>query len=350
MSRKSADTNRRSFMQTLAMVGIGGQTLLTSGSLKAAAVEGKVSVDGAQGWPDMAYRTLGRTGFKASRLAFGCGAALSRSRKDRLLNVALESGVNVFDVGTGRYYNDAERNLAPFLADHRDEIFLISKGMTGIDVGPGDSVSLDQHKQAAKNWTTLMEESLRDLSVDNIDAYYQMGQNNDELIASEELYRAFQNAKAAGKVSYYGFSSHENAQSLLETAIETGWYDIAMLAMTPGGWYDWAGKTLLEDSPPMTGIEPLLNRAREAGIALVGMKAARYIAGRSWLGWGDEEAFDEHYDEAFLKTRLSAFQRSYAYVLGHGMDLVNADIQNFLHLQENFEAAATAHGYFGDVA
>jgi aryl-alcohol dehydrogenase-like predicted oxidoreductase len=309
-----------------------------------------VSVDGAQGWPQMARRTLGRTGFEASRLSFGCGAALSRGRKDKLLNVALESGVNVFVVGTGRYYNDAERNLAPFLKEHRDEIFLISKGMTAIEVGPGEPVSLEQHQQAAKNWTTLLEESLRDLEVDQIDAYYQMGANNTDLIGSEELYGAFQKARAAGKVKYYGFSSHENAQALLEKAIETGWYDVAMLAMTPGGWYDWNGKSLLDGTPPMQQIQPLLARAKEAGIGLIGMKAARYIAGRNWLGWGDETAFDAHYSEAFLKTKLSAFQRSYAYVLGHGMDLVNADIQNFLHLRENFEAAATSHGYFGDVA
>ncbi|MDA1077115.1 MAG: aldo/keto reductase, partial [Proteobacteria bacterium] len=257
MTRKFWLSDRRSFMKKMAMVGIGGQAFLASGNLRAAAVEGKVSVDGAQGWPAMAQRTLGRTGFEASRLTFGCGAALSRGRKDKLLNVALESGVNVFDVGTGRYYNDAERNLAPFLKEHRDDIFLISKGMTAIEVGPGEPVSLEQHQQAAKNWTTLMEESLRDLEVDQIDAYYQMGANNADLIGSEEMYGAFQKAKAAGKVKYYGFSSHENAQALLEKAIETGWYDVAMLAMTPGGWYDWNGKALLEGTPPMQQIQPL---------------------------------------------------------------------------------------------
>jgi hypothetical protein len=38
---------------------------------------------------------------------------------------------------------------------------------------------------------------------------------------------------------------------------------------------------------------------------------------------------------------LNPFQRAYAYVLGHGLDVVNADMQNFKHLEENIIAAVT---------
>ena len=80
------------------------------------------------------------------------------------------------------------------------------------------------------------------------------------------------------------------------------------------------------------------------------MKAGRLLAGRRFLGGGNDKVFDKHYDPRFLQARLSAFQRSYAYVLAHGLDVVNADIQTFLQLRENFEAAATSHRYFGNVA
>jgi hypothetical protein len=33
-------------------------------------------------------------------------------------------------------------------------------------------------------------------------------------------------------------------------------------------------------------------------------------------------------------------------VLEHGLDAVNADMQNDSHLKENFVAAATSHQYF----
>ena len=86
----------------------------------------------------------------------------------------------------------------------------------------------------------------------------------------------------------------------------------------------------------MTQIRPLLDSAREAGIGLVGMKAGRFLAGRAWLGWGNPDAFDKYYDDNLLKAKLSEFQRSYAYVLEHGLDVVNADMQSMLHLKENF--------------
>jgi len=49
---------------------------------------------------------------------------------------------------------------------------------------------------------------------------------------------------------------------------------------------------------------------------------------------------------ALLRPGLSAFQRSYAFVLEHGLDVVNADMQSFAHFRENFVAAATAPEYF----
>ena len=58
---------------------------------------------------------------------------------------------------------------------------------------------------------------------------------------------------------------------------------------------------------------------------------------------------DRYYDDKLLKAKLSAFQRSYAFVLENGLDVVNADMQNLLHLKENFVAAATSSDYF-DVA
>ena len=57
----------------------------------------------------------------------GCGAALSRKPGDRMLNAAFDRGVNVYDVGTSKYYGAAERHLSAFAREKRDEIFLISK-------------------------------------------------------------------------------------------------------------------------------------------------------------------------------------------------------------------------------
>ena len=336
-------TNRRRFFQYAAALGIGGQTLIRSGDLKAAAFDAKEAV--SLPWPEMQYRTLGRTGFKASRLIFGCGAALSRTAKDRLLNTSLEAGVNVFDVGFGRYYDMAERNMQGFLAQHRDRLFLISKAYIGAQVQPGERVTAADARNAAAIWLEYLEESLRDLGQEHVDAYYLMASNNTDVVGSDEVLSAFEKAKAAGKVSYFGLSTHQNAEAVLETAIDSGFYDLAMIAITPGGWYDWESKGILEGTPPMVELRPQLDRAREAGIGLIGMKAVRYIAGRSFLGRGNSKAFDEHYSPELMQAQLSPFQRSYAFVLENGLDCVNADIQSYDQLRENHIAAATAQQF-----
>jgi aryl-alcohol dehydrogenase-like predicted oxidoreductase len=342
-------TDRRSFLRALAVLGVGGRTLLRSGDARAAVYATRSAAGRDVIWPDLGRRKLGRTGFEGSRLVFGCGAALSRGPKDDLLEAALDAGINVFDNGSGRYYGDAEINLAPFLKRHRpkrDEIFLISKAMTYLDVEPNETITLAQSRQAAATWSELLAQSLRELEVDYVDAYYVMASNNPSIVKSEEIRRAFEKAREAGQVKHLGLSTHQNAQRVLVAAMETGWYDLAQIAITPAGWYDFVDRNILPGSAPMSGITPFLDRVRESGIGLIGMKAGRHLAGRKFLGWGKPDAFDDYYDERFMKTALSPFQRSYAYVLAHGLDAVNADMQSFAHLEQNVTAAASSSTYF----
>lgn len=343
---RKGTTNRRTFLQYLGMLGVGGQTLLQSRDARAAVYAARDAIGESVPWPKMTYRKLGRTNFEASRLVFGCGAALSRRPNDRLLQAAFDAGINVFDVGFRGYYRDAERNLAPFIKKVRDKVFLISKGVVPLEVRPDQKINLRQARSGASGWLKLMDQSLRELDVDHVDAYYLMGSNNPSIIGSEEIHRAFEKAKQAGKVSHLGLSTHQNAQKTLDMAVQTGWYDLAMIAITPAGWYDWSDKSILAGSKPLVELQPVLARARESGMGLVGMKAGRYLAGRKFLGWGKADAFDEHYDNAFLKSGLSPFQRSYAFVLAHGLDVVNADMQSFAHLHENVAAAATSSQHF----
>ncbi len=296
--------------------------------------------------PPMTYRKLGRTNFMSSRLVFGGGAALAGGKGVRLLDRALEAGINHFDVGSNVYYRGAERSLAPFLKNNRDKVWVASKAPVMIRVKPGESINTEQAKTAASTWTKLLEASLKDLASDHINAYYLMAADNPSLVGSEEMYDAFLKAKKAGKVGYFGLSTHKNAQKLLEVAIDTKWYDVAMIGITPAGWYDWDTHDLLPGTPSLVELEGLLKRAQSAGIGLVGMKAVRHLAAESAMGKGDPTAFDRFYPKAFLTSSLSSFQRAYAYVLEHGLDVVNADMQNFKHLEENIIAAATAGAYF----
>ena len=105
----------------------------------------------------------------------------------------------------------------------------------------------------------------------------------------------------------------------------------------------------------MKTLRPFLDKARNAGIGLVGMKAARHIALNPYDGMAskvlgatgaDPSLYDTHYDEKLMKSGLNPFQRSYAYLLENGMDVVNSDMQNFKHFEENVLAARDSHTYF----
>ena len=296
----------------------------------------------------MTYRKLGKTNFMSSRLVFGCGAALTGGKAVKLLESSFEQGINFYDVGTDVYYKGAERHLSAFLKRHRDDVWVTSKGMIRPtpDREFGKLMSVAEGKEAAKFWVELMERSLKDLDVEYMDAYYLMGVGDAAIVRSEELYAAFLKAKEQGKVGHYGVSTHKDAANILTAMAETGWYDVAMIAITPAGWYDWDSKSLLQDTDNMKQLQPVLAKAREAGIGLMGMKTARFLAGKEWLGKGDDSAFDSHYDDKLMKSNLSGIQRSYAYVLENGMDVVNADMQSFEHMEANLQVARTSHEYF----
>ena len=139
----------------------------------------------------MAYRRLGRTNWMASRLAFGCGAALTGGKGVRLLERTFEAGVNYYD--TGRPYGDSERQLAPFLKAHRDDIWVVSKAA---HMGwPDKRIRPDQGREAAKLYSEQLEESLRELQTDYIDAYMIMGIEDEGFVRSQELYDAFLQAR-----------------------------------------------------------------------------------------------------------------------------------------------------------
>lgn len=331
-------TPRRKFIRNMALLTVGSHALLRTGSLNAAVSEADALR--MKGWPEMQYTTLGRTKFRASRLVYGCGAALSRRKMDRSLNAAFDHGVNVYDVGTSQYYAAAERNLAEFVKNKRDKIFLISKSW--LEASRDEEPSVERAKEIASKWRSAMEKSLSELGQDHVDAYYTMDAKNPSLVRNEEIYREFERAKEAGKVTYFGLSTHDNAENVLLAATETGWYDLAMVAITPAGWYDWATRNVLKDSPTMAELKPVFDKARDAGIALVGMKVARHLAGAMFGGRAAKEAYDSHYSKSLQESDFSPFQKAYAFALEHGMDVVNADIQSFDILEENFIAAATS--------
>jgi len=96
---------------------------------------------------------FGRTGHQSSRVIFGAAGLAANNAKltDRVMTQLMDAGVNHID--TARSYGDSEIALAPFLAEHRSEVFLASK--TG--------------KRDGTEARAELEESLARMGVDQID-------------------------------------------------------------------------------------------------------------------------------------------------------------------------------------
>ena len=345
---QSPAMGRRDFMAVSAAAVAGAAVVAPSASVLAQTGAGTDGLIHRNERPDkMTYRKLGRTNFMSSRLVFGCGAALQGGKGVNLLERAFEEGVNFFDVGSNSYYKQSENNLAPFMKRRRADIWVTSKApiRLGTVLREEDELTVELAKQAADIWTRLLEASLKDLDTDYIDAYYIMMVDHPAIVKCAEIREAFDKAKAAGKVGHFGISTHRRANVCLEAAVEAGWYDLAMIAVTPAGWFDMAAMGPVRNGPDLKGMRPSLDKAREAGIGLIGMKTGRFLAPMAEGGRNKTDAFDTFYGEKLLGATLSPFQRAYAYVLENGLDVMNADMQNFGHFEENLVAARTSHEY-----
>ena len=346
--------NRRDFIKTSAAAAV----VTGAAALQpAASAQANNDLNYRNHRPDvMPYQKLGKTNFMSSRLVFGGGGALIAGRGVRLLERAYESGINFYDLGTDVYYKGAEKSFAPFYKKYRDDVFLVSKAMVRADIrfrGADKPTSASEAATYAAYWLERLDASLKDLETDHIDAYYLMGVDNPEVVKSEELGNAFLKAKEAGKVDHFGISTHTNAQACLEAAVETGWYSLAQIAITPSGWFDLRGMEPVEMEGGLVALRPVLDRARQAGIGLIAMKVALYMAAAPYTGSDkrDDQSprpaiFDKHYDPKFLASGLTPFQRAYSYVLAHGIDATNADMQNFKHFEENVVAVNKTKEYF----
>ena len=116
MFQRAFPTTRRRVLQLLGLLGVGGSELARTAEALA---------DSPGQWPEMTYRTLGRTGFRGSRLVFGCGAALMFWGKDELLEAAttaITEAAKTGSIGDGKLFiSDVEQAIRIRTGEMGDE-------------------------------------------------------------------------------------------------------------------------------------------------------------------------------------------------------------------------------------
>ena len=156
----------------------------------------------------MGFVTLGKTGIKAQKQAFGCLPIQRISKEDAvsLLHQAYDGGMNFFD--TARAYSDSEEKVGAAFAGMRDKIYIATK--TGATTAEG-------------MWKDL-EQSLRMLQTDYIDIYQFHNPAFCPKPGGEDgLYDAALEAKKQGKIRHISITNHRLA--VAHEAIDSGLYE-----------------------------------------------------------------------------------------------------------------------------
>jgi aryl-alcohol dehydrogenase-like predicted oxidoreductase len=151
----------------------------------------------------MEYRYLGKSGLQVSAIGLG-GNTFGRTgmgpeETRRIIERALELGVNFIDSADIYNGGKSEELLGPVVADHRREIVLATKFGVRTGEGPNRAGASRAYIHAA------VDASLRRLGTDYIDLY-QVHQP-DPRTPIEETLRALDDLVRAGKVRYIGASN-----------------------------------------------------------------------------------------------------------------------------------------------
>jgi len=238
---------------------------------------------------------FGRTGHHSSRVIFGAAAlgGMSQERADSTL--ALISGAGVNHIDTAASYGDSELRLAPWLADHRDEVFLATK--TGLCDGPSARAQL--------------ETSLERLGVEHVDLIqlHNLVEDEDFDVAhgAGGSVEALDAARDEGLVRHIGVTGHgTRIPGVHSRSLERFDFDSVLIP------YNF---TMLDNPAYRADVETLLATCAERRVAVQTIKS---IARRRWPNLEDRRYswYEPLEDE-------DAIGRAVQYVLGNSQVFLN---------------------------
>jgi aryl-alcohol dehydrogenase-like predicted oxidoreductase len=158
----------------------------------------------------MEYRKLGASGLNVPALTLGTGTfgtsgvmkawgSSDVAEATRLVDIALEAGLNMFDSADVYSEGRSEEVLGQAIRGRRDQLLISTKGTFRSGPGPNDVGSSRQHLISS------VESSLRRLGTDYIDLYQLHA--FDAQTPVEETLRVLDEMVRSGKIRYIGCSN-----------------------------------------------------------------------------------------------------------------------------------------------
>lgn len=211
MSRNKTNYSRRDFFKIAGAAGAG--TVLASMGKTAAPTEAAES--GNAPTKAVPTRPYGRTGVNVSILGFGGSHSLSS--KQILLRQAVKTGVTYWDNSHTYERGKSEGAMGAYFAaypEDRKKIFLVTKS----------------HASDPARLSRNLDGSLERLKTDYVDMYFIHGVSDVSSKITKETMVWVDKAKAAGRIRFFGFSTHQNMANCMLDAARLGGIDGIMTA------------------------------------------------------------------------------------------------------------------------
>lgn len=206
---------RRGFLKATGAAGM--ETVVMSAGLAAPAV---LAADNKEGEKTaarpMPKRRLGKTGVEVSVLALG--GMFDTLNNQLLLKQAFNWGISYWDTAEGYGGGMSEDGIGRWFSRNpstRKDIFLVTKS----------------HPEKVSDLSERLDKSLQRLKTDYVDCYFLhglTGADPDQL--GDEVSHWVEATKKAGKIRFFGFSTHSNMEDCLLGASKLAWVDVVMLA------------------------------------------------------------------------------------------------------------------------
>ncbi len=255
--------NRRNFLRLGAAATAGFATV---GNQMATAGNTSPGIDQDK---NIIFRKLGDTGIEVPVVSMG----VMRADNPNLLKGAYQLGIKLFDTAHGYQEGRNEEMVGNFFKDKPRDSFVVG---TKIHPNKGDS---------AERFMEMVDLSLKRLQMDYVDILYLHSVADRDYMLDENFMAAMKKAKEQGKAKHLGVSTHKNMADVINTAVESKFYEVVLTTFN----FRYA------DDEELNGA---MKRAHQAGIGLVGMKS---MAG----GYLDEEKTKPVNHKAALKWALS---------------------------------------------
>ncbi len=231
MLTKKHNPSRRDFLKAAGAAGVGSVIAAFNPLAEA-----------AQGPETVPVRPFGKTGATVSILSMG--GMFDIASNQIMMKQALKWGVTYWDTADCYQYG-SERGIGKYFdkyPEDRNKIFLVTKS----------------DARDPKGMTRLLDRSLERMHTGYIDLYfvhgiYGIGELNERTRIWAEQ------AKKAGKIRFFGFSTHRNMEECMLAAAKLGWIDGIMMA------YNF--RLMHTD-----GMKRAVDACRKAGIGLTAMK------------------------------------------------------------------------------